>query len=226
VSATAYRLLHGARVTGASRAEKASNALATEHLWLPPARCRALGVRRSQAAWDDAVQEGSIALLAAARRYDAERGVAFEHYARVWVDAAIKAHLCGLGPVKEPTRRVSARAARGERAHAVTTQFLEGVGDSSGALAVEISLAAATGSEDEAIAALDQSRREAWVRELVSELEPRLSDALMAFGRDIGTCEHADRVGRSRHTIRLRKNAGLEYLRDYADTAPIEENPR
>ena len=209
MSATAYRLLHGASVPGASRAESASNALALEHLWLAPVRCRALGLRRTHAAWDDAVQEGSIALLHVARRFDAGRGAPFEAYARSWVDSAIKACLSRLGVVSEPVRRVRDRAARGERAHPLTAAAVEELADCS------------TG-EDELLERLDRSRFEAWVRERLAELEPKVADSLMAHCRDIGTCEYAERVGLSRDTIRQRKNAGLEYLRDYADTAPVE----
>lgn len=177
--------------------------LALTHLWLPPLRCRALGLRRSHSVWDDAVQEGNLGLLKAAERFDAERGVRFEHYARPWVDNAIKLCFCAQQVVSEPIKRVARRAAAGERAHPSTVREVD-------------QLESEGGGEDALASAIDQARREAWLRERLAEVDPRQRIALLAIARGAGVCEYARRARVSRETVRLRTNAGLEYLRESA----------
>lgn len=187
------------RVQGPERVVS-PHALVTGHLWLPPTRCRALGLRRSHSVWDDAVQEGNIGLMKAAQRFDADRGVRFEHYARSWVDSAIKTHLCTLGPVREPTRRVRDRAARGERAHARTTEAVE-------------ELAPDGFDESALLDAIDQRAHDTWMREQLAALPRRELAAVWATARGIGPAEFISRVGvRSRETYRIWKNAGLAKL--------------
>lgn len=183
-------------------ADRAS-ALVSAHLWLPPVRCRVLGLRRAHAAWDDCVQEGAIAMWSAAQRFDADRGVRFEHYARSWVDSAIKTHLCTLGPVREPTRRVRDRAARGERAHPTT---IPDVGD----------IAADGEGEDTLLDAIDRARRIAEVRRAVREtVSERERDALLGtIGREESIRAYADRALRARESTRLDVHAGLSKLRE------------
>jgi RNA polymerase sigma factor (sigma-70 family) len=199
-------------------------ALVTDHLWLVPLRCRALGLRTSHSLWDDAIQDGSMGLMKAAERFDDTRGVRFERYARPWVDNAIKQCFCAQQVVAEPIKRISARAARGERAHPQTVPYTESSLDKAtdsqtnhGRSAVVARYTAREwedcGGEDAVAESLDQARSVEWLRARLNEVLPEERDALLATARDVGVCEFARRARVCRETVRTRTNAGLEYLR-------------
>ena len=229
MSATAYKLLKG---RGPDELRPSLRRLAVEHLWLVAARCRSLGLRRSHPVWDDAQQDGAMAVLRAAERFDASRGVAFEHFARVYIDNAIKVTLSQLGPVRTPVKIVSGRAARGERAHAPSLPYLEaGASDyslftmSRGDRALVREIADHTSADEESAMAdrIDTMRAARWLNERLAELPEKHADAVRAMGREIGVVEYARRTGVVRDTARSRTNAGLEYLR--AAARELEENP-
>jgi hypothetical protein len=215
VSATAYKLLKG---RGPDELRPGHQRLVLGHLWLPPERCRALGVRG--AAWDDAVQEGNIALMTPAKRYDPRRGVPFAAFARPYVDGAIKTLLCKLGPANEPVKRVRRRAASGERAHPLVSGDVDELSDGSG--------------ETDVAHAIDRARATArgmaWVRECLGEIQSETGlhgDALTAIllatiGRDVPVREYACRKAVPRETLRKRIVAGLEYLRAEARGDELE----
>lgn len=205
--------------------------LFAEHLWLPPERCRILGVRGP--ALDDAAQEGRLALWRAANRFDPDRGVPFDRYARVWVDGAIKETLCRVvGPVGTPVKIASKRAARGLRALAVAVSFAESTSDDecrptrNSAARVTHEMATLMLDDEELAMAqrLDLRRRASWLRRMVARLPREQRGAVRAKLRGIGTIAFADRHGMHRDTARLRANEGIRRLRDAAQK--IEETLR
>lgn len=103
----------------------ASASLALAHLSLVERVARQLGLRRSHGVLEDCLQEGRIALLGAAERFDATRGVPFPSFAKHAVSNAMKEFFCRQGIVREPVKRVSARAARDERAHPIVLDCLD-----------------------------------------------------------------------------------------------------
>jgi len=102
-----------------------ASTLAMAHLPLVERVARQLGLRRSHGVLEDCLQEGRIALLGAAERFDATRGVPFPSFAKHAVSNAMREFFCRQGVLREPVKRVSARAARGERAHPIVLDCID-----------------------------------------------------------------------------------------------------
>lgn len=226
MSATAFKLLHGQRggaideqpTLAPKPATPEQHALVTEHLWLISARGRALAFRASHPLWEDAYQDAAVALLRAATRFDAARGVPFEHYARPWVDNSLKATLCQLGPVRIPVGEVMARIARGERATATALPYLESAADSERVavgLARAIAQRTQAAAELEAADCVDIRRAIEWLNARLEELPRRQADA-MRLAAEVGTVACAAQLAVGRHSVKRWRTAGMQFLRDEA----------
>jgi len=204
--------------------------LALEHLGLVERVARQLGLRRSNAL-EDCLQEGRVALLKAAERFDPSYGVAFPHFARPAIAGAIKACLCALGAVREPIKRVSQRAARKERAHPLTVPYVEGggpsqtddaayhLGGSDFALKIANSIvnravaSLGASTEDDLIEAIDQRREVDWLRSQLRQIPQARTDALLSTVGGMPVGEYARRVGVCRNTVTTRAQAAMSHLR-------------
>ena len=87
----------------------------------------ARSLRINSRAWDDCVQDGAIALVQAAERFDPSLG-RFSTFACRYIRPAMLATLCRQQVVSEPVKKVTARAARaargsGEAAHRPTVDY-------------------------------------------------------------------------------------------------------
>ncbi len=186
--------------------------LVLSHLWLPPLRCRALGVRRVGPSWDDCVQEGNVALLKAAERFEPERGNTFEAYARPWIDNAIKLYFCSQQAVSEPPKRVSARVAAGEPAHPIRREIVDQL---SGGLHQEVVLGTED-QEDDWHSELESARGAEWLRARIAELPPDQSEALLAVYDGTRVASYARDVGLNRNTVHRRISKAMATLREAA----------
>jgi RNA polymerase sigma factor (sigma-70 family) len=91
------------------------NALVTANLGLAYAVVDRLGIRRRTAAYDDAVQAASLALVEAADRFDPSRGVTFATFCWQAVSGAAKDSLSAEAVVHVPPKQ----RARGSRTSTV-----------------------------------------------------------------------------------------------------------
>ena len=181
---------------------------------------------------DDLVQVGSVGLVAAARRFDAARGVPFAAYAAATVDGELRRYLRDrVGTIRVP-RRDRARAASvrdaaadvaqqlGREASTAETAAAAGldVDEARAALAgvavvVPLSAAASYASTeaDDAFAACEDR---AVVRNLVGRLQPQERRLLeLRFGGDLSQSEIARRLHMSQSQASRRLAAALEKLR-------------
>ena len=219
-----------ARLVAAAHAddEEALRLLVDEHRSLVERIARSSA--RSGAEVDDLVQEGTVGLLKAIRRYEPDRGVPFEAYATTLISGEIRHHLRDRASclrLPEPVRELRSRlgvlreAARAELGREATIHELATRADVSEELALEAVTAGVAPLDDE----LPEQQEDIVTSEVRVALETPL-DALSRreqhvvyyrFFADLTQQEIADLLGISQmHVSRLLRGA-LETMRTRLD---------
>src|SRR4051794_28553233 len=221
---------HGAHDGHVDPASETSADLITRYLPLVHSRARRYLASGEQL--DDLVQVGAVGLVAAARRFDPSRGVAFGAYAAATVEGELRRHVRDRVAAIRVPRREQERVATLRRAASTTAQQLgrepslaetaqaAGISLEDARAAFEgydrvVSLAdesvkASAHSEDEFEACEDR----ALVRELVHSLDPRERELVgLRFGGDLPQAEIARRLHISQSQASRELAATLEKLR-------------
>jgi RNA polymerase sigma-B factor len=210
--------------------------LVVEHLSL--VRTLAYRFARRGEPFEDLLQVAAVGLVAAARRFDPERGVPFAAYAAPTIEGELRRHLRDRSSTVRIPRREQELAGVLRREAAVTAQRrLRGatLAETAAAAGVPVARAAAalgaaagpvplaelerspsTEAEDE----LEACERRALVAELLATLPPREREIVrLRFAEELRQAEIADRLHISQgQTSRLLAGA-LEKLRAALDAA-------
>lgn len=200
---------------------------------LPLVRSLARRYRGCGEPFDDLVQVGCLGLVAAARRFDASRGIQFAAYAAPTVDGELRRYLRDRSSTIRVPRREQERALLLRRAAQVTTQrlgreaSLAETARTAGIPIDEARRALSRGAATVPLSALD--RREspaaedefaacedkAFVDELVMSLAPRERQLVrLRYGGDLSQAEIARRLDISQSQASRLLAAVLEKLRD------------
>jgi RNA polymerase sigma-B factor len=185
---------------------------------------------------DDLVQVGAVALVAAARRFDARRGVPFAAYAVPTVDGELRRHLRDRASTIRVPRREQELATTVRRAASDVAQKLghepslpeaaaaAGVSvqeaqSALGALEAPVRLAAlAEQPSGDAAEALEACERRTLVDELLAGLAPREREVVrLRFGDDLSQAEIARRMEISQSQASRLLAATLAKLRHAAE---------
>jgi len=199
---------------------------------LPLVRSLARRYARCGEPLEDLVQVGSLALVAAARRFDARRGVPFAAYAVPTVDGELRRHVRDrVGTIRVPrreqersasVRRTAERVAQrvGHEATVAETASAAGVTPAEAraaldgpATVVPLALAEPRASEaaDDELAACEDREL---VRELLRALGPREREIVrLRFGGDLSQAEIAARLAISQSQASRVLASALEKLR-------------
>jgi RNA polymerase sigma-B factor len=181
---------------------------------------------------DDLVQVGSVGLVAAARRFDASRGVPFAAYAAPTIDGELRRYLRDRSSTIRVPRREQELAATLRREAHMTAQrlgheaSLDEIAAAAGVSPQEARFALGAVARPEPLAALElraspaaedeieACERRALVSELLAVLPPRERElVLLRFGGDLSQSEIARRLEISQSQASRLLAAALEKLR-------------
>lgn len=187
-------------------------------------------------AFEDLVQVGALGLVAAARRYDPDRGVPFAAYAAPTVDGELRRHLRDRAATIRVPRREQALAGALRRAAVSTAQGLgheASLGEIAaaaglsrreaervlGGTAAAASLAALDGEASVAASAeIEACERRVLLRAALAALEPRERTALaLRFGAELSLREVGRRLGMSQGQAARTVRRALEEVRRSLD---------
>lgn len=182
--------------------------------------------------FEDLVQVGSLGLVAAARRFDPERGVPFAAYAAPTIDGELRRHLRDRSSTVRVPRRERALAAQLRRAASVTSQRLgreaslaetaaaAGVGVDEAGLVLSATAGSTSLSElelarcDRASDEIEACEHRALVRSVLAALEPRERQVLgLRFAGDLSQSEIARRMNISQSQASRMLGRALEKAR-------------
>jgi RNA polymerase sigma-B factor len=195
---------------------------------LPLVRAIARRYRGSGEAFEDLVQVGSVALVAAARRFDAHRGTPFAAYAAPTIDGEVRRHLRDRASTIRVPRREQELAVALRRAARAATQRLGrdasldeaaaavGVSPSEAGSALQATVPPAPLSAVELVAEdeIEACERRELVRALLAQLTPREREVLrLRFGEDLSQAEIGRRVHLSQSQASRLLAGALEKLR-------------
>jgi RNA polymerase sigma-B factor len=199
---------------------------------LPLVRAIARRYRGSGEALEDLVQVGSVALVAAARRFDRRRGIPFAAYAAPSIDGEVRRHLRDRASTIRVPRRERKLAAELRRAASAAAQDLGrdasldeaaaavGVSPSEAGSALQaivppaplsvLELRPSPVAEDE----IEACERRELVRTLLARLTPREREVVrLRFGEDLSQAEIGRRVHISQSQASRLLAGALEKLR-------------
>lgn len=177
-------------------------ALLTENLRIVPACARKCGLSVLSRDWDDALQEGALALWKACVRFDPTRGTPFRPYARMFVLGGLKDYLCRRPVVADPIHKAKRkRTAESEPRPIVEALPPEG-----------LSACADSDAEAELADAIDRKRASERLRAAVPELPRHQRRAVESALRDVSVTAYARKAGLPRQTASDHKNQAVKAL--------------
>ena len=167
---------------------------------------------------DDLVQVGSVGLVAAARRFDASRGIPFAAYAAPTIEGELRGHVRLAATLRREAHVTAQRL--GHEASLDETAAAAGVSPQEARVALgavarpesltALELRASPAAEDE----IEACERRALVGELLAALPPRERELVwLRFGGDLSQSEIAQRLEISQSQASRLLAAALEKLR-------------